>query len=132
MKKMNLKFFGRGAKMVLPLFLLLGIFMVSATSVSAQFVPKEEAGQLVGAFISQMPTHGVYAGMDLTNPSNPKVAKVKQDILKRDFGQMLLRQIKEDNDVALAIENTYKRMAVKIPASTMDPIKQAYVELLSE
>jgi len=131
MKKMNLKFFGLGAKIVLPLFLLIGLFMVSATTVSAQFLPKEEAKAEIEAFISQLPvTPDVVAGMEGQN-QHPKYAEVKTNRLRRDFVYMLAYQLKVDETVAGAIESTYKRMTAKISVDVLDPIKLEFEELLA-
>ncbi len=137
MKKMNLNFLGLRAKMVLPLFLLMGLFMFSASTVSAQYVNTKNAEKLVAEQLSKLPPRT--ASLRKANQAlTPKMVQESVNELRYSFGNLILRDLKTGKTVSEAIENTYKIASNRIPAGTpgvggyVNTVKQEYIELLSE
>ena len=137
MKKMNLNFLGLRAKMVFPLFLLIGLFMFSSSTVSAQYVDTKNAEKLVAEKLSKLPPRT--ASLRRANQAlTPKMVQESVNELRYSFGHLILRDLKAGKTVSEAIENTYKMASNRIPAGTpgigdyVNEVKQEYVDLLSE
>ena len=147
MKKMNLNFLGLRAKMVLPLFLLMGLFLVSANTSNAQVIVKKlnntsnthllkaEKGyyESVQKHVSQLP---VTISMALPTAksskeaiNNPKIAKDAKIMLDRTFGELLIADLERGVVRGKAIENVTGILGKKIPAEYLDTVSEFYRNL---
>jgi len=131
MKKMNLKFFGLKAKMVLPLFLLMGLFMFSASSLSAQYVSNEEAKQMIDEHMTNLPP-SVHYFKAIGQMPTQQIADEELNSLRRMYGEVLIEKLKNVNDVALAIEKTYEFADGRVVEEGLNLVKQEYIDLLTE
>ena len=133
MKKMNLKFFGLRAKMVLPLFLLVGLFLISASSVSAQYVPKDEALVLIKQHIDQL-DHTVLP-MTKNQMASPEVAERNMDLFRNVWGEYMIYKMTDGGElsVAEAIEAAEALAEERtMPEEGIEIIKQEYIDLLTQ
>ena len=119
MKKMNLKFFGLRAKIVLPLFLLFGLFLFSANSASAQIYKTfEDAADIVKSELTTVINDGGHAyDIAATNGSNAII------VARYEYFKYLLSAF-NTGDVSQAIEVTNQKMTEVYPLS---PMKEAIV-----
>ncbi len=138
MKKMNLKIFGLEAKMILPLFLFLGLFLLSANSVNAQFVNPSVAKEKINKYVQKLPPRTA-ALRTASNGMNDAMIDETVNSLRHRFGQSILRKISEGYNVDEAIEKTYtmaKNRIDKFGSSVMleklDAVKSEYVTLLTD
>jgi hypothetical protein len=104
MKKMNLKFFGQGAKMVLPLFLLIGLFMFSATRASAQYLDPGSARDAVEQHMSTLKP--VMASFAPDQMSQLMKQKVELNNFRHSYGRALLMFISQGETVESAVVKT--------------------------
>ncbi len=137
MKKMNLNFLWLKGKMVLPLFLLVGLFMFSATSVSAQYVSESQAAKLIDKHISELPQRT--ASLRRADQAmTPKMVQESVNELRHSFGQLILHGLHSGRSVEDAIAETNKVAMQRIPAGTpgiegyITTVKQEYIDLLKE
>jgi len=137
MKKMNLNFLGLKMKMVLPLFLLIGLFMLSANTVNAQYMDTKSAEKAISEKLSKLPPRTASLrrkGQAMT----PKMVEESVNELRYSFGHLILRDLKNGKSVSEAIDNTTKIATSRIPAGTpgiadyVESVKQEYVDLLKE
>ena len=133
MKKMNLNFLGLKMKMVLPLFLLFGLFVLSTNTASAQAV--NSYANKVTMHVNALPDVGVVnlptqkSVREAVN--DPRLANNLKVNLEKEFGNLIVFGIdREGFSNKESIEKTYKILNVKIPAAYLDPVKQVYVDLL--
>ncbi len=147
MKKMNLNFLGLRAKMVLPLFLLMGLFLVSANTSNAQVIVKKlnntsdvqmlssEKGyyESVQKHVSKLP-----ATISMALPTvksskeeinNPKIANDAMIMLERTFGELLIADLEKGVVRSKAIENVKGILGKKIPAEYLDTVSEVYKNL---
>ena len=133
MKKMNLKLFGFGAKIVLPLFMLFGLFLVSSTSVSAQYVPEAEA---LGILKQHVDKYG-HPALTLSQGEamlSPEQAERNDAFYRKMFGELLFHHIMTlDYTVADAMDQVVSLAEQKqFPEESIEIIKEEYVELLAD
>jgi len=137
MKKMNLNFLGLKMKMVLPLFLFIGLFLLSASTVNAQYMGTKKAEKAITEKLASLPPRTVSLrrkGQAMT----PKMVRESVNELRYSFGKLMLRELKAGKTVAEAIDNTEKIALGRIPAGTsgisdyVETVKQEYVEFLLE
>jgi len=135
MKKMNLSFLGLKAKIMFPLFLLMGLFMISATSVNAQFVSSVEAQKILDPYLTQLPEE-IHTFSRVNHALTPKMVDEKVNELRHMFGRSIMFKL-DTKDVGEAIKTTYDNAKNRIPAGMtelvdhLDAIKDEYVELLT-
>jgi len=133
MKKMNLNFLGLKAKMVLPLFLLFGLFVLSTNTTSAQSV--NSYANKVAIHVNNLPEVGIVNLPTYKSSrkavNNPKLSRELMTNLEKEFGNLIVYGIdKEGFSDKEAIEKTYEILSVKIPTEYLDPVKQVYIDLL--
>ena len=141
MKKMNLNFLGLRAKMVLPLFLLIGLFMFSASTVSAQYVSSDEAVVLIKEHVNQVPLKNTIVSRVLRKNEDLNAAQALEyrNLSRVKIGKAISREIREKGaSVADAIERVYTKVASRIPdgaspviLETLNGVRDEYVELLT-
>ena len=129
MKKMNFNFLGLKAKIVLPLFLFVGLFMISATSVNAQYVTAEQAKEILDIHLNQLPPMTASI-KKLGQERNSKMAVEDMNLLRHRYGQSIVRKIGDGFSISNAIEKTYDSAQDRVPAQAIDLVKQEYVDLL--
>ena len=137
MKKMNLKFLGLKMKMVLPLFLFVGLFMLSASTVNAQYMNAKKAEKAIIEKLAKLPPRTASIRRK-DQAMTPKMVQESVNELRYSFGQLIVRELKAGKTVAEAIDNTEKIALGRIPAGTsgisdyVESVKQEYVEFLLE
>lgn len=126
MKKMNLKFFGLGAKIVLPLFLLVGLFLSSATTTVAQdFKSVDDAAQIIQHELILLQKLG--ADQHTMSVKSISSAQHKAEFELYDYTMGTLSH----GDVQFAVEEAYKRLQEAYPESPMkEAVFQAYQKAL--
>jgi hypothetical protein len=133
MKKLNLKFFGLGTKIVLPLFLLFGLFLMSATTVSAQYVPEDVAMGVLKVHVDQLgnPALVLQADQGMLTPAQ---AERTSDYYRQVYGQLLMHFIgSQQMTVAKAITKATEQAEQKgYPDESIDIIRDEYIELLQQ
>ena len=132
MKKMNLKFFGLGAKIVLPLFLLVGLFLGSVNTVSAQYVPESEALEILKVHVDQIDATPALKASD--SMYSPEQAKATTDAFRHAFGVHLIHFISEQQmKVAEAINATVDvAESREFDEEAIEMITDEYIELLTD
>jgi len=130
MKKLHLKFFGHGAKMVLPLFLLVGLFLINAQTASAQYVPEKEAVKLIIQYKGQLSTVVLPRAKDLM--VTPEASDRAMDEARRAYGDYMIYTIKDLNYTVQKALNAAADMAEdrQLAEEVIDVIKQEYIDLL--
>ncbi len=138
MKKMNLNFSRLGTKIVLPLFMLVGLFLLSASAINAQYISSEQAKEVIDAHISKLPprTASLRAqGHALT----PTMVNEEMNSLRHRFGQSIIKKLGEGLNVGEAIEKTYTIAKTRIDGygtpemvNYLDTVKAEYVDLLTD
>lgn len=111
MKEMNLNFFGLKAKIVLPLLMFFGLFMLGANSVAAQgYKPQGEAQNIVKneLFIVQN------LGGNLVQVNNNPTLVAKYEYLT-----YLNMTLNNQEDVQAAVNGTFQKMTIKYPSGQM-------------
>lgn len=136
MKKMNLKFFGRKAKMVLPLFLLIGLFMFSATQSSAQYLSGDLAQDLIVKHMSELKPVLASFTPDQMNPQLKQKAEVNN--FRHLYGTALVGLLADGQTVSGAIDRA-EEVFLSPPAgkpaikqSVYDAVKQEYELILTD
>lgn len=101
--------------MVLPLFLLFGLFLFSASSVMAQnFKPLNEAAEIVRGELIQVVENGGHSyDVQATNGVDAQL------VARFEYFSYLMKTLKTDN-VELAVEETFSKMQIKFPNSPMN------------
>jgi F0F1-type ATP synthase membrane subunit a len=134
MKKMNLSFLGLKAKMVLPLFLLIGLFLVSANTSSAQLLSSEKGYyESVSKHVNELPVT-ISMALPIVKSSkeainNPKITDDAKTMLDKTFGELILAELNSGIKHGKAIENTYNALGRKIPAEYLDTVSEFYKNL---
>ncbi len=138
MKKMNLNFFGLTTKIVLPLFMFIGLFILSGSSLNAQYVSSENAKELISNHLQKLPLRTASfraKGHALT----PKMVDEAINSLRHRFGQLILKNVGNGLSVGDAIDKTYQVARARIDAhgtsemtDHLDAVKQEYVDLLTD
>ncbi len=133
---MNLNFLGLRAKMVLPLFLLMGLMFLGANNAQAQSSRKDKIyAETVSSHINQLPTT-----VSLTLPTtklskevlnNPRLLNDAKVALERKYGELIIALIKRDAKSAEAIENAYELLNVKVSKDYLDPVRDTYKQMLN-
>jgi hypothetical protein len=138
MKKMNLNFSRLGTKIVLPLFMLIGLFLLSASSINAQYVSPDKAKEVVDAHLSKLPPRTA-SFRAVGHAMTPAMVDEEMNSLRHRFGQSILRKLGEDLTVAEAIEKTYAIAKTRIDGhgtpemvEYLDVVKDEYVKLLTD
>jgi hypothetical protein len=131
MKKLNLKFFGPGAKMVLPLFLLFGLFMISAGSVSAQYVPVSKAMELVKAHVDQLPDHHAPA-LKKQQINTPQEVQAMTTAVESRYGNTLIHFMVQGNSVVAAFQEADKKYENFPYPQIYTNVKKVYTDLLKQ
>ena len=138
MKKMNFRFWRLGTKMVLPLFLLAGLFLMSAVSANAQYISKSEAKEALEKHLSELPPRKA-SFLAVGHAMTPRMEEESMNSLRHRFGQSILRKIVNGLEVSEAIDQTYNGVKGRIEEygspemlQYLDRVKSEYVDLLSE
>jgi len=131
MKKMNLNFLDLRAKMVLPLFLLIGLFMLSASTVSAQFVTNKMAEQLITKHIAQIPPVKMTA-VKVEDQESSYSKESRENLLRIRYGRAILRKVSQGSSIGEAIDEVYNIVAKKGPLDILRSVKNEYVDLLTK
>ncbi|HEB61753.1 MAG TPA: hypothetical protein ENI82_01245 [Bacteroidetes bacterium] len=133
MKKMNLNL-GRIGKMLLPVFFLMGLFLLNANTVQAQSA--EEYVVKVKQHVNNLPK--VNSEKTLTSKNlkeelnNPALASDLLIGLEAEFGRVIIVGITRNGfEAKESVERTYELLGREIPAEYLDPIKEIYVDLLN-
>ena len=144
---MNLNFLGLKMKMVLPLFLLIGLFLVSANTSNAQVIVKKsnnttstqllnsEKGyyESVQKHVSQLPVSISMALPTLKSNreaiNNPRIANDAKIMLDRTFGELLIAELEKGIDRSKAIDNVKGILGEKIPVEYLNPVSDFYNNL---
>jgi len=135
MKKMNLSFSGLKIKMMLSLFLLMGLFFISTNEVSAQSSSSKEYAEIVSAHAQKL-SLDVSITMPVMKSSkevinNPKVASELNVAVEKTFGEEIVTQIIDNGFEAKdAIEKAYQLLNAKVPVKYLDPVKEVYLGML--
>ncbi len=133
---MNLNFLGLKMKMVLPLFLLIGLFMLSASSASAQYITKREAKRALESHLSQLPKE-VHTFAKVNQALTPKMVDEKVNELRHMFGRSVMFKL-ASRDVKEALSITYDIAKSRIPADMpelvahLDAVRDEYENLLKK
>ncbi len=133
MKKMNLNL-GRIGKMLLPVFFLMGLFLLNANTVQAQSA--EEYVVKVKQHVNSLPkvdTQKMLTKKNLKEEvNNPALASDLLIGLETEFGRLVIEGITRNNfEAKEAVDKTYELLGREIPAEYLDPIKEIYVDLLN-
>ncbi len=113
MKEMNLNFFGLKAKIVLPLLMFFGLFMLGANSVAAQsFKPQGEAQTIVKNELFLVQELGGQAYGVQVSASTSLVAKY-------EYLTYLNMAVQNADSVQTAVNGTYQKMTTKFPTGPM-------------
>jgi len=134
MKKMNLSFLGLKAKMVLPLFLLFGLFLVSANTSNAQVLSTEKGYyETVVQHINELPVT-ISMALPIMKSSkeainNPKIADDAKTMLNRTFGELILADLDRGISHKEAIDKAYNALGKKVPTEYLDPVSEFYKNL---
>ena len=133
MKKMNLNFSRLGTKIVLPLFMFVGLFLLSASSINAQYISPSEAKEAVDAHLSKLPPRKAIF-RSVGHAMTPAMVNEEMNSLRHRFGQLILRKLSDGLTVADAIEKTYSIAKKRIDnhgttemAEYLDVVKSEYV-----
>jgi hypothetical protein len=129
MKKMNLSL-GRIGRMLLPVFLFMGLFFLSANTMNAQSAVaklKQHISKLPDVTSLSLPSTKSMAN-EVNNPSKANDLKIG---LETAFGRLILEGIsREGFDKKQAIDKTYDLLNEKISAEYLDPVREIYRDLL--
>jgi len=136
MKKMNLSFLGLKAKMVLPLFLLIGLFLVSANTSNAQVLSSEKGFyETVVKHVQELPVT-----ISMTLPilksskeeiNNPQIADDAKIMLDRTYGELVISFLEKGSDKSQdAIDKVYDILLKKIPTEYLNPVREVYKSML--
>jgi len=140
MKKMNLNFFWLRGSIVLPLFLLLGFFLMSANSASAQYVSSQEAQVILRQYMETLPQ----VGMPLTKQqmwstgdsqqSNSKLNDQAVEMTRWIYADRTLFMIKtSQTDVEGALDKVKNELlGQKVPTTVVAALRTELVNLLTE
>jgi hypothetical protein len=138
MKKLNLNFFGLKAKIVLPLFLVFGLFMISAGSISAQYVPFDKATHLVKTHIERLTTNQALAQAANQAPiavnqqlNSPELNQAITQRAEYKYGVILLSSLEKEGNVVAAFGEADKKFQEFPYPNVTAAVKQIYTELLS-
>jgi hypothetical protein len=115
MKKMNLKFFGLRAKMVLPLFMLLGLFLFGANSATAQsYKSLDDAANILKSELTLTIDQGGHAyNVSLTSPENTVL------VASYEYYSYILQAI-SGGDIEVALDESLSKMKIKFPTNPMN------------
>ena len=132
MKKMNLNL-GRIGRMLLPVFFLMGLFLLSANTAQAQSV--EDYVVKVKQHVNSLPKVNLESTLTAKDAreevNNPAIANDLKIGLEAEFGRLIIEGITKNNfEAKEAIDRTYELLGVKVPAEYLDPVKAIYVDLL--
>ncbi len=128
MKKMNLVFKRLGAKSMFTMILLFGLIIFTGQSVSAQYVSKGQAKEILDNYVKQLPAMPVVSKS--AYKSNDKLIALG---LKNNFGKIVLKGLKEDSSVSQLLDSAYEMLKGRVPAgklSLLDNIKAEYAAML--
>ncbi|HEB62652.1 MAG TPA: hypothetical protein ENI82_05825 [Bacteroidetes bacterium] len=135
---MNLNFFGLTTKIVLPLFMLIGLFLLSASSINAQFVSPNMGAKIIDDHLTKLPprTASIRA---VGQALSPQMIDEEMNSLRHRFGQSVLKELLNGVEVADAIDKTYNIAKDRIDGhgtpemvEYLDVVKNEYVELLTD
>ena len=130
MKKMNLKFFRLGSKIVLPLFMLIGLFILSASSLNAQYVSTQTAKEILTKHIKELPPRTA-AMRAVGHARTSQVVKEDINSLRHRYGQLILKRIGDGDSIEEAIKFSHSVAIKRIPVEDVDLVNQEYVDLLT-
>ncbi len=119
--------------MVLPLFLLVGLFVLSTNTTSAQAV--NSYVNKITLHVNALPDVGAVnlpTQKSVRNAvNNPRLSNDLMVNLEKEFGSLIIYGIEREGfGNKEAIDKTYQILNKKIPAEYLDPAKQVYVDLL--
>jgi len=123
--------------MVLPLFLLIGLFMFSASTVSAQYVSARDAKVLLEEHISSLPPE-THTFVKVNQALTPAFVDQKINELRHMFGRSIKFKLANQKSVSEAIESTYEKASERIPSGMpalvehLNSVKEEYVNLLTK
>ena len=137
MKKMNLNFYGLSTKIVLPLFMLFGLIILSATNAQAQSSLEDKLyGEEVSNHINALPSTVSLTLPTLKNSeeilNNPQKANEAKVALEKKYGELIIALIKRNNKPEDAIENAYNLLNAKVPSEYLDPVRNVYKAMLND
>jgi len=147
MKKMNLNFLGLKSKIVLPLFMIIGLFLLGANISNAQSIVvkknnttsqllSSEKGFYKSVFKHVRKLPATVSGiLPITKSSkeainNPRVADDAKIMLEKTYGELILSNLKNGSKSEKAIEGAYSILAKKIPTEYLDPVRDVYKQML--
>ncbi len=133
---MNLNFLGLKAKMVLPLFLFMGLMFLGANNAHAQSSRQDKVyAEAVSNHINQLP-----ATVSLTLPTtklskealnNPQIVNEAKVALERKYGELIIALIKRNTKSVDAVENAYELLNAKVSKDYLDPVRETYKQMLN-
>jgi len=147
MKKMNLNFLGLRSKIVLPLFMIMGLFLLGANNSNAQTIVvkknnttnqllSSEKGFYKSVFkhVRKLPVT-VSGLLPFTKSSkeainDPRIAKDAKITLERTYGKLILSNLGNGSKSEKAIEEAYSVLKKKIPTEYLDPVRNVYKQML--
>jgi len=132
MKKMNLNL-GRIGRMLLPVFFLMGLFLLSANTAQAQSV--EDYVVKVKQHVNSLPKVSLENTLSAKDAreeiNNPALANDLKIGLDAEFGRLIIEGITKNHfQAGEAIEKTYELLGKKVPTEYLDPVKEIYEDLL--
>ena len=147
MKKMNLNFLGLRSKIVLPLFMIMGLFLLGANTSHAQTIVVKKNNTTSHALSSEKGFYRsvlkhvrslpatVSAMLPVTKSNrevinNPRIADDAKIMLEKTYGELILSNLKNGSKSEKAIEGAYSILAKKIPTEYLDPVRDVYKQML--